>query len=451
MSTNLFLKCISEGKYDTVKPGTVCTIDQAKKNNIFDTNTIVPTDLKIDTYTSNKILPNKLCTMDQSGVQAYANCPLQNGNGFVRDPNNPSQCVTTECPPGFSDEGGTCTKPEGELANIEKKTVCNPKWYEWFITPNYHLGNRPRFDKGEKTCYGNCPPDMVPGYIVDPVDNEDLDTDVNTINKCILKNEYFSGKYADSSDYCPLSWIHRLTLSETSIQQKVNEEKRRLLSTNNYNLQKDFQATYQDNIDTLTKLANTIQTDPKIIESLTKSNDTTAIACQRLNKENHLTEAYAQCKKLEESDKPFYELYTQDYKNTPQLANQKINMLKQSCDAVFCDPNYDAAAIINQEPICFPNTLPPSKIQKGGKTEPTITKDKADYTNDKQSSSLLRILQIFIIIIIIPFVILILFYVIQFIYKYIILPVYDYLTGKIRVGESENVAALRKIVKAQQS
>lgn len=450
MTTNLFLKCISEGKYDTVKPGTVCTIDQAKKNNIFDSKTIVPTDLKVDTYATNRILPNKLCTMDKSGVQAYANCPLQHGQGMIRDTNNPSQCVTAECPPGFSDGGTTCSKPEGELASIDKKTVCNPKWYDWFVTPNYHLGNRPRFDKGDKKCYGVCPPDMVPGYIVDPVDNEDLGTDVKTIDKCILKNEYFAGKYADSSDYCPLTWIHRLTLNESSIQNKVNEEKRRLLATGDYNLQQNFQTMYQENIDNLTKVANTIQTNPKIVEPITKLNDTNAIACQTLNKEYHLREAYAQCKKLEESDKPFYEMYTQDYKNTPELAKQKINMLKQSCDAVFCDPSYDAAAIINQEPICFPNTVAPSKLQKRNPKE-IPTKDKSDYTNDTQSSGLLKALRLLIIIIIIPFVILILYYVIRFIYNYIILPVYDYLTGKIRIGESENVATLRKIVKSQQS
>jgi hypothetical protein len=448
MSTNLFLKCISEGKYDTIKPGTVCTIDQAQKNNIFDSKTIVPSELKIDTYATREILPNKLCIMDKNGVQSYANCPLQHGQGMIRDINNPSQCVTATCPPGFVEEENTCTKPEGELASVDKKTVCNPKWYDWLVTPNYHLGNRPRFNKKTQTCYGTCPSDMVPGYTTDPVDQETLGTDTDTTDKCILKNEYFAGKYTDSSDYCPLTWIHRLTLNDSSIQQMVTQEKQRLLNRGNYDLHKDFQPMYQDNIDALTKIASTLQTNQKIIEPVSKVTDATAIACQSLNNESQLTQAYNQCKKLEESEQPFREVYVQDYKNSPELASQKINMLKQSCDAVFCDPNYDAAAIINQPQICFPNTVAPSKLQKASKKKEEVsqTVKKTDYTNDNKSSFLKKALFIFILIIIAPFVILILYYILRFIYYYIILPIYDKLTGKIRIGESENVAALSKIV-----
>jgi len=75
---------------------------------------------------------------------------------------------------------------------------------------NYHLGNK-FYSPEEGKCYAPCPPGQVPAYAKDPVDGASVDlSSKDALDKCVPRNEYFSGKYYEGSEFCPISWIHRL-------------------------------------------------------------------------------------------------------------------------------------------------------------------------------------------------------------------------------------------------
>ena len=142
-------------------------------------------------------------------------------------PSNPETCITYSCPNSTStplDEyfqqtkwgsniNNSCMKPLAD-AEVSKQYRCDERWYDWFTVPNYHLGNgyiNPD-PSNPGTCYNPCLPGSIPTYQTDPVDGQNLHFISNTENtgNCISRENYFGGKYASGSDYCPLAWIYIL-------------------------------------------------------------------------------------------------------------------------------------------------------------------------------------------------------------------------------------------------
>jgi hypothetical protein len=83
----------------------------------------------------------------------------------------------------------------------DKNSLCQERWHDWFCIPNYHLNNRWLNDKPieYKTTksIGKCLMPCKFGYIP---------TDENN-GKCILKNQYNGGAYANDFDYAPIALV----------------------------------------------------------------------------------------------------------------------------------------------------------------------------------------------------------------------------------------------------
>lgn len=444
MASDAFLKCIGEGKYETVSAGTNCTIDIAKKYKLYDPKTIVKADLDIDTYeseTSNK--SKALCVIGNSGKQAYANCALEKGQGFTRRSGYPNQCITAECPPGFVDSGRNCKKPEGELASMKKKDRCDTPWHSWFTTPNHHLGNKPQFDKEQKTCYDACKSGYIPGYNTDPVDGSIMDSEENNFGICVTKENYFGGKYANSPDYCPISLVTRLTLNDERIDKLLQQSKKKLTKSDTYETNTNFTDAYNAASTDLSLIVKKIHTDPTMVKQVEMSDEQTSIACMPLNTETRLTNAYNQCTKLQDEDNThtFQDMYMSSFGNTQVMADQKVNMLKQSCHVLFCDPDNNTSAIIDKDPICFAKAMK-TTIKSIPKTE---DKEVPTPTADKSEKKVMTSLSIFMFIILIPIIIVAIYLIcVKFIYPYIIIPLYQMITGKKIFTDSENVAQLKR-------
>lgn len=445
MASDAFLKCIGEGKYETVSAGTTCTIDIAKKHNLYDPKTIVKSNLDVDTYESNDSTNSKaLCVIGNSGKQAYANCALEKGQGFTRRSGYPNQCITAECPPGFIDSGRNCKKPEGELASINKKDKCDSSWHSWFTTPNYHLGNKAKFDKDQKTCYDACKDGYIPGYTTDPVDGSIMDSGEDNLSICVSKADYFGGKYTNTPDFCPISWVTRLTLNDERIDKLLQQSKKNMTKSDTYELNTNFTEAYNAASSELSSIAKKMHSDPKMVQQVEMSDEQTSIACMPLNTETRLMDAYNQCTKLQDEDNThtFQDMYMSSYGNTQLMADQKVNMLKQSCHALFCDPNNNTSVIIDKDPICFPTSMKTT-------IKPIPKKDDKETpipTTDKNKKKVMDSLSIFMLIILIPVVITLLYLIcVKFIYPYIIIPLYQMITGKKVFTESENVAQLKRI------
>ena len=202
MST--FNKCIANDAYTTVSPGEYCSLETAKKLGIHDIQEYYSSDYPtLKTYEPDKDdkdgRTTEICSVTRDESKSYEFCSIEHGIGFVRKPAHPNKCVTVGCPPGFESERGECKKPLEDFA-ISKRAKCDERWYDWYMIPNYHLGNK-YFSPKPGECYKPCPAYMVPQYEKDPVDESSAGFNVKEkLDKCVPRDEYISGKYTEGSD-----------------------------------------------------------------------------------------------------------------------------------------------------------------------------------------------------------------------------------------------------------
>lgn len=208
---------------ETVSAGEVCSLDVATQYGIDDiANNIYYKHEYSDIKTYNDAHDNKnnahiykLCeTTNTADTKAAPLCVLEKEAGFgftkTRNPRTLAydSCITAECPTGFTENGNSCIKPR-QNKTILMNGLVEERWYDWFMIPDYHLGNK--YTRVDDVNYAPCEKDSIPSYGVDPVDNSPKyfnDTEDN-LDKCVDKSQYFRGKYFNSETYCPLTWVYR--------------------------------------------------------------------------------------------------------------------------------------------------------------------------------------------------------------------------------------------------
>jgi hypothetical protein len=145
-------------------------------------------------------------------------------------------------------------------AEVSKQYRCDERWYDWFSIPNYHLGNG--YENPDPanpgTCYTPCQAGSLPAFQLDPVDGQNLHFIPNEENngQCISRANYFGGKYAAGTDYCPLSWIYILNSSPQSLENLVNKNNQQFASsdmandvlTSAFNANQNNSKSYANNI-----------------------------------------------------------------------------------------------------------------------------------------------------------------------------------------------------------
>lgn len=350
--------CKTNGQYETVSAGEVCSIETAKDMGIAKKDRSSGyirgyEDVKKFNQTTETV-GRSLCSAEDEST-ARRHCILEHGVGFVRKQSDPSKCVTVSCPSNWQLKNGDCVKPLEDYI-VSKRSKCDERWYDWFVTPNYHLGNKV-YQQKPGYCYNACPSYHVPAVITDPVDDESAGaTATNKDAFCANKNDYMGGKYAGTSDYCPLVWIKRLsstpdTLKTDAANMFIKHESSIGGETNLNN-----EGVYLKNStsETSTQIYNRINT---MVENVDYNGNMKMInACRKIATPERLEEAYKICEQMKTSPDAFAARYTLD---SEQLKNKKVTVIKQACNAIFCNELDDSSQIIGKQPICIPN---PGKI-----------------------------------------------------------------------------------------
>jgi len=289
--------------------------------------------------------------------------------GFGPSAVDPRKCMTISCPNSTttpmddyfqqsqwgSNINNSCMKPLAD-AQVSKQYRCDERWYDWFTVPNYHLGNGYiNLDpENPGICHRPCESGALPAYLTDPVDGKNLRFINNDqhLDKCISRADYFGGKYAQGSDYCPLSWIYILNSTPSSLQDLIKKHNNTFaksgvasnLTTKAFGNNQTNAVVYANNIQKLLPIElNNIN-----IPSRTMQN-----ACNKIETKGRVLAGYQMCSNLMINEKKYYDRFAQSL--PPNFANNKVTMMKQACNAVFCNVGDPAPHTINKQPLCFKN------------------------------------------------------------------------------------------------
>lgn len=217
---------------NNVSIGEKCTVKFAKRKNIFDnTNYIVNlTDdelEQINTYIDTTPQNSKYSICEIKDNKAYENCALATGNPYLSlKYDKDTKKYICSIPDDISlpqnnryaleYNSSNISRPETEIYfKDDKKNFCEERWHDWFCIPNYHLNNRwfnekpPELNKTKSV--GKCLMPCAFGYVP---------TDEN-IGKCVKKNQYNGGAYANDFDYNPLALV---CLLGTTFDSFLNED-----------------------------------------------------------------------------------------------------------------------------------------------------------------------------------------------------------------------------------
>ena len=358
--------------------------------------------------------------------------------GFQPMPSNPETCITYSCPNSTStplDEyfqqtkwgsniNNSCMKPLAD-AEVSKQYRCDERWYDWFTIPNYHLGNgfiNPD-TTNPGTCYNPCSTGSLPAYQTDPVDGQNLHLLTNEDNtaNCISRADYFGGKYADGTDHCPLAWIYILNSTPKSLEQIVN--KRNLTFKNSDMGSNVITDEFVSNQTKASVYANNILTQlPIELNNIFVPSSYTQNACNRIETPERLQPAYDICKNLMNNESAVYETIAE---NLPtEMAKNKITMIKQSCNAVFCNLRDPAPRKINQKSLCFKNvgTFNPST---GEVIDPKKRERLSAPQPIPQQSFMYGTIKTAIYIILLPLLAYIIYiFLTDALYPYVLMPIY---------------------------
>lgn len=373
---------IQKGLYNYAKAGEVCSVAEAKRIGIFEASkyfkgldgnlkTLKTFNPAIDAAGSRY---DEVCTQNVDGTQAYPTCLLSEsagaGPGFVKKLGAPGTCVAAGCPTGFEDTRGTCKKPLKD-AIVSKLARCDERWSDWFMIPNYHLGNG-YWAKQPGQCYAPCPPGSVPFFNKDRVDGEAVDfTTEEDRTKCISREEYFDGKYVQGSEYCPLAWIHRLgntardmELSMQTVYDGVAETTGESKNTHMVELEK---ARKEQARALMTKAGSQL-------EAVEVPSQAQSRACAKLATSDRLITAYDICAAIRDNEDAFAKKLEDENGDDVNAQGRKIMVLKKACDALFCNEVNDpyVAEGIGRDPLCFKNV---KDVDLAEGTEPPKTPD----------------------------------------------------------------------------
>lgn len=217
-----------------VTVGQKCTIKYANKRNIFDSNNYIINLSEDELSNLNKYLPDdtgkpySICNVKDN--IAYENCALATGNPYLSltydqktaryvcslpEAKNIKLPVNERYQVTYNHNTSNIVRPVSEIyLKKEQYTFCEQRWHDWFCIPNYHLNNG---------WYNELPTDLKDtesvGRCLQPCNFGYVPTDEN-VGKCILKNNYNGGAYANVFDYIPLALV---CLLGTTFESFINE------------------------------------------------------------------------------------------------------------------------------------------------------------------------------------------------------------------------------------
>ncbi len=353
-------------KVERVSAGEVCSIDIAKNYGFYDDAKYYTQDYRdVKTYNAKLDIDerrdsNEVCTQTPNGAVAYPLCSLVYGIPYEQDPKDMSRCVidlkrSGVCSP--KDVKGTqCKRSNVLLPPPEKMSAhCDEKPTDWYMIPNYHLGNKYNFiERGsgktrQTVCMKPCPADRMPGYVNDPAaDGASAGIMANTkVDRCYTKDEYMSGKYSDTNNFCPIAWVYRLGQRQEEIVDSLINEINDTSGTSNAFYKKSVAMANQD-------AKNIYIESKKMLENVDYTDDVVTNACSQFNTPERLNKAYQICSDISKNPKAFDDVL----KN-----NAQKKVLKQACNALFCDSSQDLAGSIEKDPICI--NIDPEKTVPG--------------------------------------------------------------------------------------
>ena len=345
-------ECIINNSLDTVKSGEVCSIDIAKKLGIFDnTNYYIKGYEQIKTF--NTELDNKenrsleLCIQNNVTNTAKASCTMSAGINYISTiKDGKSFCVPVECPTGFkldSKDPSVCVKPKNKKL-VSLRTQNQERWYDWFIIPNYHIGNK--YNSVNNVNYAPCKRDTVPMYDKHPVDNEVkavVEKENNNIGKCLSKEYYFGGKYSNTENYSPISLIKRISTRE-ELEEEIEKKRKELLKSGypTDEMNKMLESNYiQQEARDIIKLIDTgvRKNNSTSIKRILQPTVNESIASKSIHTKERLEEAYNKCVKLNADETVIQEGLVNS--GTPDnIADIKIKTAKAACQRLF-NKEYD--------------------------------------------------------------------------------------------------------------
>lgn len=368
----------------------VCTLNMAKTleidepevyfkkgyENLKSHNEIWDQESETDRYES-------LCRKDPKKEISYPLCTLlEHGLGFSADPKDASKCIAFQCPPGFKPSEKGCIKPDTIPAKKPKNEFCEERWYDWFMVPNYHLGNK-YINLGSNQCYQPCNPGFVPSFGTDPVDGYSPGVGIKNLPEmCANKDTYLGGKYNTPQNYCPIAMIKRLSTTRESLINNYTDaiknkytEAGETLSTNTTIDNAVKKAVPQEVEDMITSIHSTM-------EDIYPLSQNDIVACRTLINDERVGEAYSICKTLDENSDYYLTKLREDGISLP-TAELKVKLLKKACHSLFCNPNDNPISSVSN---------PVYKSADGTETilEPDKTFCFPDVAEDRQLQTLVE-------------------------------------------------------------
>ena len=365
-------------------PGEVCTVDVARSAplNITSIGDFFRGTPKVMTYnpswdTRGPAPAYRLCDVNTTTNTGYPICELSSnigaGVGFRQSDTSSDVCVATQCPQGFTLSNGICTT--AGLLNVYKANrhaFAQERWGDWMVIPNFHLGNEygsnatPTYDShgiitsNIITAYAPCSNSDVPLYRNDPVDGDSMGDEIDKLDRCISKNQYFYQKYAKTDDYCPITNIHRFTLNVDDVKTSLGK-----IMTANTNPTVAFANMYSsDGINTMAQHIVGSNENIAIPNKVTPLDQYGQNACSSLETPERVEFAYKQCSNLflkSNAGENVASLFANTNNST-----DKAKIMKQSCNALFCTEGSTAYGSGGSDPICFK----PSEIASTVVVEP---------------------------------------------------------------------------------
>ena len=223
----------NSSEYKYVASGEVCTIETAKQYGIFGISSYFSSNLSQPDANKTDVLINNvpdpqmqyaLCNVKSNNI-AYQNCVLTTKNPWKTLNDTKEYCMlpfNIQLPNSLThkkDESGIIEKPDRIAIWKSKQDYCQEKWYDWFSIPDYHFGNKYSLSSNLQKCLKPCSVGLVPSK--------------KNPDKCIYKDEYKDGYFADTFHYLPISLILLLgSTKETLLEKHISLSSNVIFHTN---------------------------------------------------------------------------------------------------------------------------------------------------------------------------------------------------------------------------
>ena len=307
----------------------------------------------------NKLSKYSLCSLPEgkTSQQAYENCAINNPWLTLDASKTCSLPKTIPLPNGFSytTDGNKIIPPKKMYKYNVINSYCQERWYDWFTIPDYHLGNKYTIIPNKLNVFSidKCMKPCKIGYIPSgDISDNDL--------KCVEKNYYKSGKYANTINYLPISLILLLGSTKDSLKEYykfILNDIKVLIENNNLELDSQtYENLYSDDT-TFDKIYTDINIDikknieaflklPIDINNILVPDYNTFEASKSIIYKSRIEKAYEICKNLynmtSDSNKSLEYLNwrkklaeTSDNDISTPLFKKRLALLKKACNVTF--------------------------------------------------------------------------------------------------------------------